>query len=294
MPMTRTRGRRGTSLVEVLVALPIAALVSAMAVAALLQSWRLARHTDAVQRSTRELRHSIAVLVTELRPLHSHDVTAWSDSLLEFDGVVGRGVVCRATAGVGIEVLPANSHARITDVFDATPQLGDAVHVWRTDGVFPIWSRQRHAFVAATLGRACDDTPQRRGHVDGRTWRLRVADPAAIAAPGTPLVVTRRIRYQLYRSGSAWFLGRRSWSASGWDGIQPVAGPLHAPALGGLQVRGYDAHGQPLAAGDRGVVLFHLVLRAPGARERATGRIGTDSAEVEIALRGAAGRASVE
>ena len=75
--------------------------------------------------------------------------------------------------------------------------------------------------------------------------------PAATPSPGTPIRVTRPLRYSLYRASDAqWYLGEREWSnaSARLSTIQPVAGPFLAAASGGVVFRYSDSLGRTLSS----------------------------------------------
>jgi type II secretory pathway pseudopilin PulG len=124
-PATR---RRGGTLVELLVALPLAALVAVLAAATLIGGWRLNRRVAATQGSAREFRHAQATFEAELRPLRARDIHAVSDTALEFDALLGVGVICAAT---GTDSIAATIVA-INCFFIFAPQLYYFYRCWYT------------------------------------------------------------------------------------------------------------------------------------------------------------------
>lgn len=255
-----TRRHRGFALVELLVALPLAALAGAVLMALLVEGWHVARRQQARDGALRELRHALGTLAIELRPLAPSAVWAWSDTLLEFAGVVGAGIVCAPPSATRV-VVASGSDAATARPWRAEPAPGDLVEGWHLgpDGGTP---REMAATLAAVAAGRC----ALAGLEGRRAWELALAPPGwAGAVPGLPLRVTRRVRYRHYQGTGGWYLGRQAQGVTGWEVVQPVAGPLLAPTQGGLQVAAWDDSGRSLPGGAPGVRHLQVTLRAPAA-----------------------------
>ena len=303
-----TRGRRGISLLEVLVALPLIALLGALAVRLVLQVQRRALESDGVLGATRELRHAATVLSNELRVVRPSEIVAWRDTAIEFESVVGIAIVCAIDPARSRLLVVAAS--KVTPVVDSTlepiaaqwsqvPQDGDRVQFWRAGET----ALDRPVLTEATLrsvsvGTDCGNSPLRAG-VTGTTTRLQLEDTVTtLVAVGTPVRVTRRTRYSLYRATDGdWYIGRRTLGRGGWDVIQPVDGPMQSARAGGLKLQAYDTTGAPLADGEsrviaRSIARLRIQLRAPRRAGRASPRaVRTDSLGIDVALRPARGGA---
>ena len=277
--------RRASSLLELLVALPILAIVGAIAIAVLLGAHKQARKSDTVQGNARELRHGGLVMATELRPLQPEDMIAWTDTSLEFHSLVGVGIACETRApDRHIDILPAWDGDPARTAFITTAQANDRVIAWRAPrdpGTRPTPWETRLVSVASSS--ACAGSPLR---IDvTRAIRLHVSD--TIASPlqeGTPVRITRRVRYALYRAGDGnWYLGRRSHDGSGWDVVQPVIGPLLSAASRGVNFVVTDSSEAPLASGAANAAAVRIRFRA--ARVGVATSI-VDSSFIDVALRG--------
>jgi type II secretory pathway pseudopilin PulG len=284
----RVTQRRGSSLIELLVALPLMALLGSVAVMLLLFVARSARTQGRTLQVSRELRHAVLVLSHDIDRLRVGEVLTVSDTLLEFDARLGAAVVCD---------VPTSGQLVVGDVSALSPsplnvvRAGDALSVWRTPD--------------ANSGAAMAGLPQPARTSVG-TWtpigvgpcgaagdalrvpRWRTAVDSAWAAdivPGTPVLLQRRTRYTHYRSDGQWWLGRRALDVTGWETVQPLAGPLYSAAANGMTVLAYDQRGIATTNASE-VALLHVTLRAP---HTAAGRIvgPGDSAQVQLALRGA-------
>lgn len=286
----RARVRRGGTLVELLIALPMAALLAAAAAATLIGAWRLVRRAESSQGGTRELRHAQAAFESELRPLRAGDIQTLRDTAVEFDALLGTGVVCAATTGSPglsdrVEMASADPADSRGVSWASTVQIGDALSLWRADADrLASLVEHRTTVRAVSWGDACTASPWMAGWADQRTVRLTLADasPSALVV-GAPVALRRRTRLTLYRSGVLWYLGKRTRTSGVWDGVQPVAGPLLSPALRGMSAGLLDASGAAtLRIADAAAVRVELRAdRAPDGRIAAR----RDTATFDVVLR---------
>jgi hypothetical protein len=258
-----TTSRSGTTLVELLVTLPLAALVLALVASALLTGWRAARQHDHAARHLRELRHALGALSAELRPLGPDGVLHWSDTLLALRASIGTALVCDHPAP-GTVVVVASPGASSGVPWRTPPAAGDALQGWTlaADAHTP---RPLHATVESVDGGAsCPPSPAVPRGRRSPVWRIALQRPTPLPlAPGLPLQVARPVRYRLYASQGQWFLGRQAYTRGAWEGIQPMAGPLESPGAGAMRVQGWDATGTPLAPGAAAPQHLGLTLRTP-------------------------------
>ncbi|QJR34349.1 hypothetical protein [Gemmatimonas groenlandica] len=284
------RWRRGGTLVELLIALPIAALLAVAAAATLIGAWRIGRRAEASQGGTRELRHAQAAFESELRPLRAGDIRALSDTALEFDALLGAGVVCDATAAAAgvndrVEMASADPADARGVSWASSVQIGDDLSLWRADAdSLASLIEHRTTVRAISWGAACTASPWMAGWADQRTVRLTLADasPSALVV-GAPVALHRRTRLTLYRSGVLWYLGKRARTSGVWDGVQPVAGPFLSPVQRGMTAQLLDAGGTAtLRLSDAAAVRIELRAdRAPDGRTAAR----RDTATFDVVLR---------
>lgn len=287
MPLTR----RGSSLIELLVALPIAALVAAAAAAALIASWRLVRTGNSAVGSAREFRHAQAALEADLRPLHIADLRDIRDTVLEFDATLGVGAICAVTSARKIDVIAIDPREVRGLSWASAVQSGDLVSAWMRDsagGIEPV--QQTSSVTDIGWGSNCAAAPWTSGWTDTRTVRLAFADGRMVHSiiVGSPITLKRRTRFSLYKSGNEWFLGRKTHNGTSWDVIQPVAGPFLSPANRGMTVLLLDRSGAPTFTPALAAAL-RVGLRAT---QRAVGNSAakTDSAGFDIVLRSESAR----
>jgi hypothetical protein len=103
--MVPVTARRGGALLEVVAALPLIALVLAVATALLLTQSRVTLTTSARTEASATLAHASHVLAHDVRPLAGRDLIAWTDSSLYADVPVLVAVSCGAPAPNVIDVV---------------------------------------------------------------------------------------------------------------------------------------------------------------------------------------------
>lgn len=279
--------RRGGTLVELLIALPIASLLAVAAAATLIGGWRLVRRAESSLGSTRELRHAHAAFESELRTLRARDLQSLADTAVEFDALLGAGVVCATPSGAADRVDMASADPADTRgvSWASSLQVGDALSLWRVhnDSLASL-VEHRTTVRDVSWASACMASPWMAAWADRRTVRLTLADasPSALVV-GAAVAARRRTRLSLYRSGASWYLGRRTRTGGVWDVVQPVAGPFLSPAHGGMTAHLLDAGGAvTLRPVDAAAV--HIELRAERAPD---GRLPTrrDTAAFDVVLR---------
>ncbi len=284
-PATR---RRGGTLVELLVALPLAALVAVLAAATVIGGWRLNRRVAATQGSAREFRHAQATFEAELRPLRARDMHAVSDTALEFDALLGVGVICAAT-GTAVELASADSRDPRGIGWASLVRAGDILSLWHQHRDTLASLVEWHTTARASQwGAACAASPWMGQWADRRTVRLTLASaPSIPVVVGAAVAVRRRTQLALYRSGTAWYLGRRTRTNGTWEVIQPVAGPFVSASQGGLTLQLFNARG---ARADQlsDAAAVHVELRADHAPNGHTAP-KRDTAAFQVILRGESG-----
>lgn len=277
------RARRGHSLIELLVSLPFAIIAATAAAMLIVQIARVTRTQSALLASVRELRHAHAVLRDDLEPLEPRDLVAVTDSLIEVHAHLGVLQLCeQPTASTVVVAAPARSD----DAWVNGVRSGDVVRGYEASSEPAAAPRERTRIVASP--------PQSVGRggcgvfntLVGRRFRLAFADSHPPMAVGTPVLVQRGVRYQYYRSGNHWWLGRRTRDGLVWEGLQPAAGPLLPPTQRGMQAVVIDAQGAPAPPDSAAAV--RLLLRTPRRIPllgTGTATVPADSILMELVLR---------
>ena len=276
----RRRALAGFTLVELLVALPLTVLVAAMATVVMVRQVQHIRSAESRSGGSRELRHARLAMESDFGPLQPHDFVSVADSLIEFRTQLGVAQICRLDPGNALTVSASDHDGD----WLASVRAGDAITLWTWDGAGDTPPHPLQATVVGVAsplghGRCGADSSERR-------WRIPVSGVSqTLVLTGTPARFQRGVRYSHYRSGSDWWLGRRTRDANGWDVVQPLAGPLQPPAQAGMRASLRDAAGTPVGA-DAATAL-HVSLRMPRAVQ---GRspASDDSVHFETTLRGAA------
>ncbi|GAB1344610.1 hypothetical protein [Gemmatimonas sp.] len=282
------RIRRGTSLVELLVALPLAVLAASAAALLLLRIARPARAQSAALSVSRELRHARMVLAADLEPIGGRDLHIVTDSLLEFTGQLGVAAVCRVASARAIDVaVPPQSG----DQWLGAVRAGDGVRGWLLPA-HPAMPPERVVRVLASDPVGIGPGTCGADSVSlSAIWRFTFLDSALHRQLGTIVSVHRDVRFRHYSSGGQWWMGRQSRIGGQWEGLQPVAGPLVAPAQRGLGVQARDAQGQAeaISSATPDSIRARAIGLAIDIRMRRRVREGwapaADSVEISVPLR---------
>ena len=239
--------RSGMTLIELLVSLPVATVVVTVAVTLLLVTQRHARRLDEAMSGYQQIEGIRRVLSTELQQVRASDLIQLSDSLLSWTVPRWLGVLCAVDSSATTERTLVVASLEEEAPVAPPPGTGWVVEVWGHDPsdltVAPIAIRQSIRDPVRPHG-ADHCTPT--GSVPVPVWRIPWgSDHTGMTAPrvGFPVVLLEPVRYLHYRSGNRWWLGRSRRTSTAWDITQPVAGPLAAPADGGMQVTALNAAG---------------------------------------------------
>lgn len=269
------RARRGATLVELLVALTLLGIVGSAAVAAMrMQTTVRMRVGSRVTAAVRQ-HEALAPLTADLTvaSLTGGDIAfgGGTDSTLDLQATVATGYTCGDTADARALTIAVLSSAagRAIGVGDTIRVYAGAPPEWRTAAIRSVG---RSADITACTG-APDVTA------------LRVTVDSAVRTgitPGSPLHVTRRLRYSFYRASDGdTYLGLREWSAASGRlaTVQPIAGPFDGDSVGFTYT---DRAGRTLAApvNAREIALVRVRLgttrrmRSAGAPASVTGILG--------------------
>jgi hypothetical protein len=282
--------RRGTSLVELLIALALTALVLGTATSSLLHQQREARWTDALGGAESQMRPFAQVLQSELAPLDAAagDLVsgAVSDSTIQIRALVASSLACDSAAAT-VTLLPDATAGVSVGGIARAPVVGDSLWFLVSDSVG--W-QSRTVVGVAHPSASCRLPPS----PPSGTFRLTLDAPVN-AAGATPIRITRQERYVVYRASDGWwYLGARAWSAvtNGFAAPQPIAGPFVRLVRGGAITgfRYFDSSGvqvMPNGANERTIARVRLGTLALVPSFAGTDSVRRDSADVALA-RGAA------
>ena len=279
--------RAGSSLVELLVALGLAAVVLAAATRSMLRQQRAARSVALSGAAESQAAHAVRLLPEDLALLDaaSGDVVPGqaSDSTIELRAVVASAVACDS-ATTTVTFAP--------DVATAPPLSGVARVIAAGDSLWFLDSagwRARSVVATARAPSGCQRPPA----PSAVTTRLTVDAPMDVGG-GTPLRVTRHERWVFYRaSDGRWYLGLRDWNVAGarFNTTQPVAGPFVRALRGGARTgfRYFDSLGSALVpdgTNESAIARVRVTALSAVAAYGVADTVRRDSADVVLARRG--------
>lgn len=225
---------RGYLIVEAVCALALLGLIAATAGLVLSSARRALVERERRDAASRTERESIEILERSL--LLGDGVLLRGDTAVEFDQLIGTGVLCGVEARALFLPLPTGSAGSLTHWLQRPG----------ADDVIAVHQAALDSWWYATLDSVQDRfTSEPCGA--GAGWRaagsavLRLTiweEPPPDLAMGASVRLLRRGRFTLYHAGSGdWMLGWRRCHP--WlevcGTVQPVAGPLRAPSAQGLR-----------------------------------------------------------
>lgn len=214
-----------------------------------------------------QLREGVSILPIDLRGVSSvaRDIRDARDTSIELRATIASAVVCDTLAGA-IVLAAAEGDAALYTGRASPIAADDTAWVFTPADSSEAWSAYRISGVrGAPPGRCHAVGPS----VQSGTARVALSLDGAplFSLVGSPMRVTRAVRYSLYRSSDgSWNLGERDWNAVTlrFNTIQPVSGPYLSAASGGLVLRYYDSLGARLPApvsDTRAIALIRFELR---------------------------------
>lgn len=247
--------RRGFTMVELLMAMTMLAVVGATIVAALTTQQRFVRATSDVGNMRSQVQTAALILPGDLRGVSAtgRDIVAMSDSSIRARATIVSSVVC-AVSGNTITLAPDAAYqsqgpmgiinVRLTSIMLTPNAATDSAFVWGQTG--SSWNNGAVGvpfdIVSASTG-ACPSL-HGRNFVNPTALTLTLASLPAGGVPlGTGVRVVRHVQYGLYQStvDGNWYLGYRDPALGTY---QYVAGPFLPYAnvgASGLRFRYFDA-----------------------------------------------------
>lgn len=237
--------RRGTGLVEAVVAATLTALLVVSALVALSGLQRTTGRFAARALSDQAVRGAVQLLRSELRDLSpvAGEILSFTPASITYRAVRGTGIACGAVGGK-LQVIagtwaPLRQPAGDRDSLVLLGQPADTEVVVAAVG-------------AATTGFCPDGVASM-----SLPYVVGTPDPAAFARYPTPLLLSEVMEIRGYESGGEWWIGVRSVSAG--ELIQPAHGPI---APNGLRIVASDSAGAPTLIPAR-VSQLLVVLKVP-------------------------------
>jgi prepilin-type N-terminal cleavage/methylation domain-containing protein len=243
--------RRGYTLIELIVALSVGAVVIGLGASIGFRHQRFHRDVVIAVERADELDELVALMPISLRGIApgEGDIAPGGarDTSLEFRAVIASAVACDSASST-VLLAPADASPRLAAVL-SRPQAGDTAWILDASGPTESWLTRAitQVFDSAAVCRLGNAAP------DGLSARPSIALRLDGIPPETPTVVrvTRPWRYSLYHASDGdWYLGAKEWNPAllRYNTIQPVAGPLASAAGGGLRFRYVDSLGADLTA----------------------------------------------
>jgi len=326
--MTRAhvqRARAGFTLVELMVAMVLGALVGVTLVASIAGQQRFFRGASAINGLRNQLRQAASLLPSDLRPISRRggDIYSFTSEQIDFRSVMGSSFICAKPTTTTIVVPPMEvaKNNSLTAWIDQ-PQVGDSLLVY-DDSILvstsdDAWRAYKITGISAVTGvNAC---PLRTAAAGGF---VEVADAAQASYQitvdastpfrtsnyvGNAVRFFRRVKYGLYQAAADnnWYLGYSDCAYLAARGATPcsamraIAGPLSAYTSGsgglatnGLNLQYFDSTGttvDPSVLGaSKRIAGIRIVLRAQtNAAVHTANAPGTsfvDSLVVHVGLR---------
>lgn len=268
--------RRGVTLVELLVTMVVLGIVFGLVTQTLLFHERLQHRLQSASAAARAVHQATAILATVLADAAPVDLVATqsSDSAIELLAQVGAGVACISGNELRTATWSAAGEPPLVS-FAAMPRPGDRLLVFGARSGPPGW-RMRTVVDLVPAPQPCA-----AAGVPSAPGISLLVDSMLDASPVAAFRVLRRTRYDLYRGGDRrWYLGMREWNAQAqaFNGVQPVAGPLHAYSVRaertGLRFEYFDSAGRRVGvpAGSTAVSRVAITARAADTTVQAARR----------------------
>ena len=242
------RSEAGFSLIELIVGLTLALIVTGGMYSLLVSQW----HTYRLQREASDaattVRGAAALLNWELRQVSagSGDIYSMDDNTITIRGTNGGGVVC------SYKDVGSNGRRRRLGIYDLQGSMPDtslagadralvykgdenswdAYEIQRTWEGTDAWSQTPTCF----WGDSSTSMPRPQGAV-------QVRDPSGNVDQlevGAAIQIFRRVEYGLFQRNDRWWLGRRIGGASSWE---LITGPMLSDSDGGLVFTYLDVDG---------------------------------------------------
>lgn len=266
--MLTSLARKGVTLLELLVTMTVGGIALSIVTLLCVRQQRLVSDLSQASAVSAQLRDAGAILPIDIRALAPAlgDIREARDTSLEIRATIAVGVVCD-TGTAAIILAPAINDVASFASISTTIEPGDSAWVLLSNDSTEAWTPHRvDAVRSAGVGQCDSHGPTLDRGIDAPRIALTV-DAASTAWIGSPVRVTRPLRYSLYRSGGMWWLGERAWSTDDaqFNTIQPVAGPLLSPSSRGLRFEYFDSAGSELTvpvADVRAIALMRIELRA--------------------------------
>jgi len=299
--------RRGLTLVELLIAILLLAIVGGGITRVMIKQQQVYKDASLSAIAKRELRLGASVLPMELRSISSSggDILTMGEDEMLMNAYIGSGVICQRNAVTnadGIWIPPTNLANHTLTTFVTRPKAGDTVFLFNENlkkgAQDDQWEKRVIVATDPDPG-ACIGPPYTDLVQDAGKPRIFIKLNAAIpdsVKVGAVVRFSRPVEYSIYKETSGkWYLGLREYLSGAWGSYAPLAGPYSPFASGdynpsGLQFRYYDSTGVRITnmANQKDVARVDVFMRTNSGKAAVTERKGNflqDSVLMRVAIR---------
>lgn len=280
--MTARSGRRGFTMVELIIAITIASVVVGATWKLLTSNQRFYRAQSELQDVQQNLRAAVQIVPGDLRELDAKggDLIAMKDTAITIRAMRGFGAVCKIDVG-NSRIWLRGSLLSMSGAIDPTRHnvfvFDEKNTTINTDDTW-----QQGSIVDQSSSTCTDGSTATR-------LTLTLANGSAVlndVTTGAPVRIWEKIWYGAYSDGTTWWLGTSTWQSGAWTTVSPVAGPLKPTT--GIGFAYYDSTGTVVSDSSR-VASIGMTVRGQSTRPimvagRPTGPY-KDSVTVRVALR---------
>ena len=312
------RARAGLTLIELIIAMTMFALVGGILISVLLRQQRFQRAVADVADTRGRMRDVATIIPTDLRGVSSigGDLLSVGLNALQFRAAVGTSVLCRYAAANVIELPPkVLASGNVLTSWINPPQPGDVLYMYNDgalagnadDSWTPFTITDTTSAVNTTWCPAAGGSFLTQVADDGqRKFRLTLSsapDPTRIRI-GAPIRIAREVRYSLYAASDAnWYVGFETCTPSGTVGVagpcanrEVLAGPVRAASAdtltSGLYFVYYGQNGAAITSAAQaaqiayiGIGLRTTPLSLKDAMKLGGSMVGRDSLRLTVGIR---------
>jgi hypothetical protein len=290
--------RAGTSLLELIVALSLTALVILAVTTLLANQQRLYRTLNEFLGVAPQQHDAAELLAADIRTMNTAltPTAIASDSAFNFATTIGASTLC-ATAPTGTTTLILPPHApdpaTTLTTWLSLPDQTDELLLYRNDVATPYWESHPIANITTTPPERCTAMlgvfPAEQVET-GDAYEVTLGTPLPAAlSPGAPIRFIRYGRYNVYRASDArWYVGYRHCTTTHvCENVQPLVGPFPKSPVPPVAFRFYTPAGTPLAPGSplNALARIDIVVRHPANTFIDGPPAPADSTVTAIALR---------
>jgi hypothetical protein len=292
--------RTGTSLLELVMALSITAIIVIMVTGLLTRQQHLYSALDDALQAFPQRHDAAALLGADIRTMTTLVTPAAiaSDSAFDIAATIGASTTCAAGTSTRLWIPPRAEDLNGTlTAWLSLPDSTDELLVYHDDvqparwDAYPIADIQARALTVCTglsgpfLDASASEAP---------AYEINLAMPIPYAVrAGTPIRFVRYGRYNVYRaSDGAWYIGYRHCTAThACDGVQPLVGPLAKGSTAPATFKFFASNGTRIPTNGSlanlarvDITLHHATALIPGIDANQHGNLA-DSIVTSIALR---------